>query len=597
MLKRLLSLTLLLTGFCLSVEAGPAKGVRKTVTQPDGARLSLTLTGDERLHYYLTSDGYPVLEKDGAYYYATPTADNVALTQTLAHEAADRTAGEKQLLESKETVALKLKAARKAAFQSFPMRVGTPTPNLTGTKRGLVILMAFKDQAFVTANPKQAIERMCNETGYNLNGALGSVNDYFKDQSNGVFDLQFDVVGPYTASQEMSYYGNNGASGKDVNVQLFVREAITLVDDDVDFTKYDWDNDGYVDQVYIVYAGYAESAGAPSGTIWPHESVLQPARKKDGVRIKTYACGSELTGTSGTVLDGISTMCHEFSHCLGLPDLYDTNTSASSNYGMNQWSLMASGTQNASGNIPPSFTGYEKAFCGWAEPKVLSEACKVTGLKPIADGGDCYKIVNPGNSNEYYLLENRNGSTGWDQGLAADSEGDAVGGLLIYHVTYDATAWSDNVVNASSRTIQRLVPIPADGDLYNYFSTDGGYHTLPDGLAGDLYGYVLPSGAVNRILSDDTTPAAALNTANSDGTNLMHCKVNDIQVASDGSLSFVFNDGTTEYSDLTGIETVAVGSATGDGVFYNLQGVSFGKDATLLPKGIYIYNNKKVVVK
>ena len=135
------------------------------------------------------------------------------------------------------------------------MAVGKPMANLQGTKRGLVILMAFKNLPFATPNVKQAVENMCNQPGYNYNQALGSVNDYFKDQSNGTFNLQFDVVGPFTAEEDMEFYGNNGGMGKDQNVQLLITEAIDAADaDGVDFRQYDWDNDGYVEQIYVLYA-------------------------------------------------------------------------------------------------------------------------------------------------------------------------------------------------------------------------------------------------------------------------------------------------------------------------------------------------------
>lgn len=189
---------------------------------------------------------------------------------------------------------------------------------------------------------------------------------------------------------------------------------------------------------------------------------------------------------------------------------------------MNQWSIMASGTRNADGNIPPSFTGYEKAFCGWDTPIELNESTNISHLQPIASGGKCYKIVNPNNPNEYYLLENRNGNTNWDKGLNTDGTGAAVNGLLVYHVTYDENIWAVNEVNASTRTIQRMVPIPADGNLENYYSTIGGYHINPDGLAGDLYPYRTNSGSFNNALTDGTSPAASLNTPNTDGTYLMH---------------------------------------------------------------------------
>lgn len=591
-MKKLTTL-LVVCALCNCIHAEPAQNVVKKVVQPDGTTLLLTLAGDERLHYYVTSDGYPVLEEHGVYYYAEPTADNLVCTKVPAHAPDTRTTSEQSMLQKPEMMAKRLSQVHTESWQKYPMAVGKPMANLQGTKRGLVILMAFKNLPFVTPNVKQAVENMCNQPGYNYNQALGSVNDYFKDQSNGTFDLQFDVVGPFTAEEDMEFYGNNGGMGKDQNVQLLITEAIYAADaDGVDFRQYDWDNDGYVEQIYVLYAGYSESDGAPSSTIWPHESVLQTPRKRDGVRIKTYACSSELTGRTGNTLDGISTMCHEFSHCLGLPDFYDVKSNSSGsvgNYGMNQWSIMASGTRNADGNIPPSFTGYEKAFCGWDTPIELNEPTNISHLQPIASGGKCYKIVNPNNPNEYYLLENRNGNTNWDKGLNTDGTGAAVNGLLVYHVTYDENIWAVNEVNASTRTIQRMVPIPADGNLENYYSTIGGYHINPDGLAGDLYPYRTNSGSFNNAITDGTSPAASLNTPNTDGTYLMHKNITDITKNTDGSISFSFSSTTTDITSATAHEN-------SKNNYYNLKGMFMGTDAEKLPKGIYILNGKKVVI-
>ena len=153
----------------------------------------------------------------------------------------------------------------------------------------------------------------------------GSVRDYFRAQSYGQFAPEFDVVGPLTAANDMAYYGRHSGNNNDSHVPELVWEACLQADPLVNFADYDWNGDGEADLVYMVYAGYSEAQGAAPETIWPQKWYLTmyQSLQLDGVTIDGYACSSELRGTSGSELDGIGTACHEFSHCLGLPDTYD----------------------------------------------------------------------------------------------------------------------------------------------------------------------------------------------------------------------------------------------------------------------------------
>lgn len=210
----------------------------------------------------------------------------------------------------------------------------------TGTKKGLVILVQFSDKSFT--NPanvltlgsgektiKALYTDMLNKEGYTdkKTGAIGSVHDYFKDQSNGKFDLSFDVVGPITLSHSYSYYGEHTDNDNDANAPQMIIDACKAVKDSVDFSRYDWDGDGEVEQVYVVYAGEGEATGGDANTVWPHKYNLSAVGKSlsyNGVKIDTYACSNEViraevNGKTRTYYMGIGTICHEFSHCLGLP--------------------------------------------------------------------------------------------------------------------------------------------------------------------------------------------------------------------------------------------------------------------------------------
>ena len=187
----------------------------------------------------------------------------------------------------------------------------------------------------------------------------------------------------------MAYYGENNSNGDDKRAATMVAEACRLADKDVDFARYDWDGDNEVDQVYVIYAGYSEASGAPPSTVWPHEWDLESATsirdgdgafELDGTVINTYACSNELQGTRGSRISGIGTACHEFSHCLGLPDMYDTTGKA---FGMDCWDLLDYGCYNNDEYTPAPFTSYERMFCGWLEPSVLTEPVRVVGMPAL----------------------------------------------------------------------------------------------------------------------------------------------------------------------------------------------------------------------
>ena len=597
MKKLLLSIVLLV--MALMVNAVPAKRVWKTVKQSDGTHVQLMLVGDENFHCYRTTDGLPVLEEQGNYYYATIEGNELKITNQLAHNVEQRSAQELQAVASLPSQEQLVETMRKAPRVTQPRFVGEPIGDLTGSKKGLIILVQFSDLSFYSDDPMATWDEIVNTEGYRNNyGAIGSVHDYFLKQSNGLFDLTFDVVGPYTAPKSVTYYGANRGNGDNPNtVREFIRYAISAANDDVNYQDYDWDNDGEVDQVFILYAGYGEAGGAPSYTIWPHESSLGSyAMFFDGITIDTYACSEELSGDGigadspeyVPMLSGLGTICHEFSHCLGLPDLYDTASNSAlveGQYGMGFWDLMDAGCYNYNGWVPSNYSGYERKFCGWSDYRELTDPCKVTGLKSVDSGGETYVIYNPGNNNEYYLLENRY-KTGWDKGLEGS-------GLLIYHVNYIPQRWQWNTVNTSGAGNPCLNPVPADNDLSVYIYNSNG-DPVGYGDVGDAWPTFL-NGRNNNTLSDTSTPACTLYNANTDGTYLLHAKVKVTRRG--GVIDFVYNDGKTEWEETTAIQEIngdtsmsLVGKAA---VVYRVDGVKVMQTDAFtgneqLPQGLYV---------
>ena len=344
-----------------------------------------------------------------------------------------------------------------------PQRV----PRVNLAPRGLLILANFADVQFVEHNTQLAFDSLANGDNYIYNGATGSCKQYFTDQSNGKYSPQFDVIGPVTLPNPMAFYGANKANGNDKYIVDFVIDACKGADSlGVDFANYDNDKDGMVDFVYIIYAGYAESEGAGAATIWPHNWNLISALyygdtyqeeyyahsdsvyklpEIDGKLLNNYACSNEIK-KSNDARTGIGTICHEFSHVLGLPDYYLTtqNPVVNQRYTPGAWSLMGYGNYLNGGNTPPNFSVYDKYYLGWLEPKALSTS---QSLEIPADGETTYMIscdekhVEAGayRTDTVYYLENRQ-KEGWDAYLPGH-------GLLVWRVIYDESDWFQNCPN------------------------------------------------------------------------------------------------------------------------------------------------------
>lgn len=585
-----------IVSMAMTMSAVPALKTWRTYTQSDGTQIELMLMGDENFHYYRTTDGLAVMEEAGNYYYANVKGQYIQRSELLAHAPSLRSAAEKAAIAELGTAdASNMRRLRANMPQvTQPRKVGDPSGAFTGSKRGLVILVSFDDLDFQSEDPKAVFSEMVNKEGYsNAWGARGSVHDYFLAQSAGVFDLTFDVVGPYKAPKSVTYYGENGNRGTDQanRVVELLKFGCEQANEEVNFKDYDWDNDGEVDQVYLLYAGQGEAGGGESYTIWPHESQIGKwpvAYRLDGIVVNTYACGEELNYNGQ--LSGLGTFCHEFSHCLGLPDFYDTTANdgvSEGNYGMGSWDVMCAGCYNHNSWIPAAYTGYERNFCNWIEYQELTDPCKVSSLEPIAEGGQVFIYYNPANHNEYFLFEHRNNSVGWDRGVSGK-------GLLIYHVNYNSTRWRNNTVNTTGFGKPCMTVCPADNDPSVYSEV------------GDLFPYTstLPIRTYKEF-SDDTTPADEVYNSNSDGTHLLHIKLSNITYTKKTkTVSFVFNDGTEEYVS-TGINEVVKAQGGACEGIYDLSGVRVSHsadDITNLPHGFYIIKQadgttRKVMVK
>ena len=527
---------------CHAVPARP--GQVRTITLADGTMIQVQLVGDEHGHYWVAADGRVFRQHT----YSLSTAEDRSEDSfyTEVNLAVER---EAQVRRAKANANRAMKVSHKAAIGHFGEYIGE--------KKGVIILVNFQDKSFNPTNDQVLFNRIANEAHYSTDRFIGSVHDYFYDQSNGLFDLTFDVVGPVTVQNNMSYYGRNGSDDNDLHPAEMVIEACKLVDEEVNFADYDWDEDGMVDQVYVIYAGKGEADGGAANTIWPHEWELSEAAEYgdgegafelDGVTIDTYACGSELNG--GGRICGIGTMCHEFSHCLGVPDFYDIDYSGG--VGMDAWDIMSGGSYNGNGDCPAGYTSYERWMAGWLQPVELKEDTTVVGMKSLQEGGDAYIIYNDGHPDEYYLFENRQ-QVAWDEELPAH-------GLLIVHVDFDLEIWENNQPNDNPRH-QRMTWVPADGKIETY-RYGGSVYVSEEGMKSDLY----PYGDNNRF-TNISYPAATLYNANSDGSKLLNKSVIDIDEGDDGTISFNFLNKAMEKLDpelAFDVDSVSVEAGTAD---------------------------------
>lgn len=550
-------ITLIMLVCALCAYAVPARNVTFTHTQKDGTVLTLRLVGDEHMHYYQNVATGQAMRKAADGDYVVIAAEELAAQQELA--AARRAEVNKQRI------------ARLPRMRQMQNDAGGPAyavgnfNAMTGTKKGIVILVNFADVELRVGavagtdgntdftGTQAAFYNQFNQSGYSQNNHIGSVKDYFSAQSYGQFTVDFDVVGPVTVSQNMAYYGAPKEKDHDSYPASMVIEACKLADAaGVDFSKYDWNGDGLVDQVFVIYAGYNEAQGGHENTIWPHEWTLVSAQyynqdgegyiRLDGKIINTYACTSELSGNSGVVMDGIGTACHEFSHCLGYPDTYDTSNSGG--VAMDSYDVMCSGSYNGPGQrgeVPSGYTAYERWMAGWLTPKELTSPATITDMMDLGSEGEAYIIYNSSNKNEYFLLENRQ-SKEWFSYFDNNTAGH---GLFITHVDFDQELWRLNKVNTDV-THQRMSWVPADKDYGTYYSQYKRWRSSSVQQKGDYF-----PGTSNVTSFKPSATAWATTGGNwftqENGSYYTNHELSEItENTTDGTISFLFDGGAPE---------------------------------------------------
>ena len=452
-----------------------------------------------------------------------------------------------------------------------PRRLPTPNTQWDSNRvyHQLVILVAFNDTDFQGDDPRGFYDKLLNETGYNNRLGPGCMAEYFREQSGGLFNLQFDVYGPYKTDYKAQPYEKPDADtrnyGRD---QMMAATRMFLAENpDLDFKVYDWNNNGYAHQVIYITAGYTGNQNAETcyGYIWPNTSTFSTITTNDGTKISSYSCSAELWSNKQSC--GIGTICHEFTHSLGLPDIYPT-MGGDLPYSMcDEWDLMDGGNFTNYGSCPPNYTPLEKMLLGWLTPVELTEPTTVQDLNPVADGGVVYKVSHT--DNEYYLLENRQWN-GWDKGVPGR-------GLVIYHVNYSAGNWSANNVN-NTVGAPKFELVHADNRDYDawddyllaigartQYANSGRMNNVH--LSGSPYPYATDSTETVSQLTDESVPASMMQTTNAGGRKLLSKPITNIRMSDDGLISFDFMGGDST----VGVKTIAI-TRPATATTYDLQG-------------------------
>lgn len=596
-------------------------GIR-TVVQSDGTELTVRGFGNQDFHYFTTTDGVLLYHEGNDFYVAAIDGEGMLRsTGSLAHESGKRSDAEIRLTKAQNTALFTermLANAAKARLLREPLLPNSTLLPHTGSPRVPVILVEFSDTTFTVADPKAIFNKYLNATelfdkdddaemGCQY-GAYGSVKRYFTDMSFGKFSPDFDIYGPVTLSQPLKYYGSNTSAAE--NMTDLLNDACLAVDDAVDFSQYDSNGDGYIDLVYVIYAGYSESfTGNSTECIYPKSGTLAGGATLDGKKICRYGVNNELNGTpadqaeQGLLLNGIGLFCHEFSHCLGLPDLYPSPTSVAVrciNQNLDYWDVMDAGEYSASGYRPTEYTSWERERFGWMTIDTLKTPCNVT-LETIANGGKAYRILNDKDETgkEYYIVENVQ-QTRWNKKLPGH-------GMLVYHVDYDDYAFTAGGCRVNNEAGHpRMTIVSADGMfLPEYFmfetikegTTDieksvnapliekyGGMRITNEIYNAELAGDPYPGTNGVTELTDESSPAVAwVYTGGHMGK-----PITDITEDTDNkTVSFKFMGG-----DDTGIRSITTDSPK-QGI-YSIDGRYLGTDASTLGKGLYIIGKRKV---
>lgn len=587
-MKRILFLSFIIYHLTFNVaQAAPAWPFPITVTQPDGTLLTIQLHGDEHFHWVTAAaDDVILFNKDNAYYVAEVSEDgSLTPTTLLAHDPMKRKAEENTAIQrqaSRRALFLEQGAARTEQARRAQTITGKNYFPHNGKPRVLVILTAFKDKDFTVENPEETFDDYFNGDGdinyiSNGNKNICSVAKYFETVSNGKYKPQFDVVGPVTLPDSMKYYGYAGGNPNDELLTQLCKDACNLVKEQVNFTEYDNTGDGVAELIYILHAGYGENTGGPEETMWAKCGTINI--NVNGTTIMRGGCHSELL--KETNLNGIGPFIHEFSHGMGLPDIYSTTAAAQKyiNQNMQSWDVMDYGIYSGNGYAPTAYTAWEQEVFGWITIKELTEQATHISATPLLAKGTAYKIQNPQKTNEFIVLENIQKAS-----LNSAARGH---GLLAYHIDYasNTVGMSDNPNNIQNHP--RVAVIPSGGLQFSTTCIDKVTYTSSLWVSTHAATPFPGTKNVTTLTDEQELPnfcfyAGNTTTKNSVGHSLFNIKEEN------GVITFDYDEDSA-----TGIGSPTPALSQEEEAWYTLDGRRLSGEPK--QKGIFIHQGKKVV--
>ncbi len=629
--------TIVLLMVCSVVQAARMVPGETVVKQSDGTLLTVMAYGDETLNYFATADGVLLVREGTDYYVANVEADGtLTATPMLAHCREQRGVEETKLAEAqkRDLFVEMLPMRARQILQHNELQTTQQTPlreplkeNTTffphnGEPKALVVLVEFSDSLFRLGNAKATFDKCLNaeelfdsSIDTDMYKNYGSVKRYFKDVSHGAFAPQFDVYGPVNVGRPLAYYGK-GASSAEKTTDLLI-DACMALDEEVDFGNYDANGDGYIDVVYVVYAGYSSAYGGNSSDcLHPKSGTVTATTSFDGKKIRRYGISNELHSTPSWQaaqedyrITGIGVFCHEFSHCLGLPDLYPTpgtTPSTTIDHGLDYWSLMDAGEYTYNGYRPTEYTAWERECMGWTVIDTLKSGADIT-LETLARGGKAYRIMNDAAEaeNEYYIVENIQ-NEGWNKYVLGH-------GMTVMHVDYKEEQFTVGGCKVNSTMGHpRMTLIAADGMMVpstligetitatnRYIQGNSANQALLDRYDGQtitsaIYkaeqaGDAFPGTASVEELTDSSTPTAWV--YEGDGMGKPITDIAEDEVAKTVTFKFMGGTGSTAIDNLT-----TNSNSRTTTTIYSLDGKNMGNKAENLKKGIYIIGGELRVV-
>lgn len=465
MRKYCLSLLLILflfTGLTSKVYAVSASPEPIKIKQPDGTEITLYIRGDEFYNWFEDEEGYTTIknEKTKEWTYAEKDSfGEIKPSENVVGKVSPKKLNIQKSLKDDYEIS-KVQQTRKSfdSMQHSVAKVSSSDDSVqkivapTGTKTNFVLLIQFRDLKF-TDNPpftsssetqiRNIFSDLFNKAGYNADGAVGSVRDYFKEVSYGALDNYTSVISPIiTIDQDHAYYADANDDAKGSRVGALIKDALEKLHSENPTWLRDhvWPDTSITEPegFTVIHAGGGAEAGNKAEFIWSHAQYFRysvgSTVKIEGItfdRYHTEAAGRGYNGDQGLVRIGV--ICHESLHFFGLPDLYDTTYASA---GLGAFSIMASGSWNGlntadrDGKCPAHPDAWCKYTLGWITPQMPYEGINNIG-NSAEDSSAYYKLKSSSAgfpTKEYFLMENRQ-ATGFDRGLPGSKRG-----ILIYHI-------------------------------------------------------------------------------------------------------------------------------------------------------------------